>query len=257
MPMLLSPRPGSRAHRAVAGLLTGLAGLIVVGCAAAVLGRSVVPGLAASGLDAEVTAFLVDNRRPWLTAVSRAASAMADLQVVALLVLALGVAGGLRARRWNLLWVPAVAGGGALVISAVVKLVTARARPPLSAAIVDAYGLAFPSGHALRAVAVFGALAFVAAAATKRPAARVLPWGCAGALVAAVGFARVYLGAHWVTDVLAGYALGAAWLALVLVATGTAVRVRPSPQPPAPVRDLDALGDAGRPRRRVGRARER
>lgn len=217
MPALTSP-PAIPPRRAAVGFLAGLVGLIVLGCATAFLARSLGPG-PSTGLDADLTGYLVRNRRPWLTTVTRAASWLADLEVVAALVLTIGVATWAHSRRWHALWVPSVAGGGALAISATVKVITARARPPLSSAVVDAYGLAFPSGHALRAMAVYGALAWLVTAATRSRTVQVLTWAFASVLIAAVGFARMYLGVHWLTDVLAGYVLGGTWLALVLVLT--------------------------------------
>lgn len=219
MPTLSSPPPTTPARRAAVGLLAGLLGLIAFGWAAAFLARSLTSGLAATGWDADLSDYLVRNRRPWLTTASRAASWLADLEVVVVLVLTLGVAARARVRTWRVLWVLSLAGGGALIISAVVKVIIARARPPLSSAMVEAYGLAFPSGHALRAMAVYGALAWLLTAATRTRAVQALTWVCAGAIIAAVGFARIYLGAHWLSDVLASYVMGAAWLGLVLFFT--------------------------------------
>jgi len=85
-------------------------------------------------------------------------------------------------------------------------------------------GAAFPSGHTTEGTAVFLMLAVLAAA--SRPA-----WGqkvaaaTGGLLVAAlIGFSRLYLGVHWLTDVLAGYALGGLWLCVLLVITRTKLR---------------------------------
>lgn len=214
MPALTS-RPAIP-RRAAVGLLAGLVGLVALGCGTAFLVRSLNLELATE-LDADLAGYLVRNRRPWLTTVSRAASWLADLAVVAVLVLTVGGVAWARSRRWHALWIPSLAGGGALAISATVKVITARARPPLSSALVDAYGHAFPSGHALRALAVHGALAWLVTAGTRSRAVRVLAWAFASVLIAVVGFARMSLGVHWLTDVLAGYVLGGAWLALVLV----------------------------------------
>ena len=71
-------------------------------------------------------------------------------------------------------------------------------------------GLAFPSGHAAQATAVWGMLAALVAAAATRWSTKVAAWSAAVFIAAVVGISRVYLGAHWPTDVLAGWALGAA-----------------------------------------------
>jgi len=99
-----------------------------------------------------------------LTPVTLVASRLADLQVVAALVFVLGVAVWRRSWRGNLLWIPGLDHGGALLISGAVKLLAGRGRPPLSVAVVDAYGVAFPSGHASGPWPLYGALAWILAA---------------------------------------------------------------------------------------------
>ncbi|MGH8907125.1 MAG: phosphatase PAP2 family protein [Egibacteraceae bacterium] len=80
-----------------------------------------------------------------------------------------------------------------------------------------AYGWAFPSGHATSAVLVLGLVAAVSSARLHRRVARVaLRVGLLG-LAAAIGVSRFWLGVHWMSDVLAGFALGGLWLAGGLV----------------------------------------
>ena len=89
-------------------------------------------------------------------------------------------------------------------------------------------GRAFPSGHALQATAVWGMLAVLIAAGVTRPWTKALVWSAGAAVAVAVGASRVYLGAHWLTDVMGGWALGGLWLAaLIVVARG----VEPTPAP--------------------------
>lgn len=216
-----------RSRRVAAVLVAALALLVAAGWSAAAVARVLTPGLALTGLDGDVARFLVAQRTPWLADLLVGVSWLASLQFVAALVLVIGLAAVHRGRYWRWLWLPAVAGAGALVISVAVKVLTARGRPPLETAVVDAYGAAFPSGHSIRALVVYGALAWLVAGVLHRRAARVLVWSATAVLVGTVGFSRVYLGAHWLTDVLAGFVLGGVWLALVLVATGS-LRSRPA-----------------------------
>jgi undecaprenyl-diphosphatase len=127
------------------------------------------------------------------------------------------------ARRLDAMLAPLVLGGSYLLMAAMKGLV-GRTRPPLGEAAwtdeVDPLRLAswdpasgsFPSGHALHALVVYGFLVRVLPL-------RMQPFAGAGAfaLVLLVGVSRVALGAHWPTDVLGSWLLGAAWL-LTLVA---------------------------------------
>ena len=113
----------------------------------------------------------------------------------------------------------ALAGGDWL--NALLKATFDRPRPSFSEPIATAAGFSFPSGHAMSSLTVYGALAFVIAASVKSRRARLLGVVSLAALVVAIGFSRVYLGVHYVSDVLAGYSAGIAWLmvcALVLLA---------------------------------------
>src|SRR5207248_11440655 len=66
----------------------------------------------------------------------------------------------------------------------------------------------FPSGHATQSIA-FYAMAAIVLGLGRSPRTRTVLWSVAAAVVIVVGASRIYLGAHWLTDVLGGYALGA------------------------------------------------
>lgn len=101
--------------------------------------------------------------------------------------------------------------GGGLVDSAV-KAAVGRPRPVLDEPIASAFGKSFPSGHSMSSLVCYGAL-LVVFLPLVRTAWR--PWvvGATTALVLAVGISRLALGVHFVSDVVGGYVLGAAWLA--------------------------------------------
>jgi undecaprenyl-diphosphatase len=123
----------------------------------------------------------------------------------------------LRGQRRLALWVVVTAIGSG-VIDTVLKDVVRRARPALPDPVAEASGYSFPSGHALGTVVIFGMTLLLVLPLLRRPAARAAAWVVAVGCVALVGFARVALGVHYVSDVLAGWLVGLGWLA-VTVAT--------------------------------------
>ncbi|WP_164701612.1 phosphatase PAP2 family protein [Modestobacter sp. KNN46-3] len=108
----------------------------------------------------------------------------------------------------------AVTGIGLPVLILLTKYVADRARPVVLNPVVETpANQSFPSGHAMTAVVTWGVLLLVLLPVVSR---RVRPWLIAAfaLLVFAIGFTRLALGVHFVSDVLAGWALGAAWLAI-------------------------------------------
>ena len=101
---------------------------------------------------------------------------------------------------------------GAELLTAALKLGFQRDRPVFEEPLASAGAYSFPSGHALVSVVVYGALAFVLATRLRSPRARVACFLVAALLALAIGFSRLYLGLHFLSDVLAGFSAGTAWL---------------------------------------------
>ncbi|MGW7514868.1 phosphatase PAP2 family protein [Streptomyces sp. NPDC054796] len=139
---------------------------------------------------------------------------------------------GLRARSWRPVLL--VGGAGALSVAAatLVKELTDRTRPPASFWAVPESGFCFPSRHTTIAVAVLLVLAYVFAGhlRARSRAAALAVWAGALGLALLVGVSRVYLGVHWATDVLGGFALGAV-VALLLIVPDTVRRHRGRQRP--------------------------
>jgi undecaprenyl-diphosphatase len=95
-------------------------------------------------------------------------------------------------------------------------------------------GSAFPSNHAFSSLALYGMLTYLAGRGLRSAAARGSLYASLGVLVLAVGLGRLYLGAHWLSDVAGGYALGAIWLTALV--TAAEVHRRSSEAPPIPSR---------------------
>ena len=100
--------------------------------------------------------------------------------------------------------------GGSLVDTAV-KLLVDRPRPVVDHPLDTAFGTSFPSGHAMASTLTYGALVLVFLPVLSRRT-RPLAIGGALAVILAVGSSRLLLGVHFLSDVLGGYVLGAAWL---------------------------------------------
>ena len=116
-------------------------------------------------------------------------------------------------RAWRLAaWsaVTATAGG---LIGLLVKTLVERARPSLEDPVAHAPGFSFPSGHAMTATTSFAILLLVLLPMVPR-ALRPLCWGIAVVSVVGVGFTRIALGVHWFSDVVGGWLLGLAVVAL-------------------------------------------
>lgn len=106
---------------------------------------------------------------------------------------------------------------GAVTLDNIVKFLVNRPRPDFHP-LVHPFGDSFPSGHAVAAAALCGSIAFIVTHKTSWQAA-VWVWVVAIFVAVLVGLSRVYLGAHWPTDVIAGLTLGAFWTVVTATAT--------------------------------------
>jgi membrane-associated phospholipid phosphatase len=118
---------------------------------------------------------------------------------------------------------------GGWLLEVVGKAIVDRDRPHFAHPVAHAAGQSFPSGHALTSFVVLVTAVSICPVPTRRPLAVL----CA-VLVAAVGFSRLYIGVHYLSDVVGGWLLGAAWVWLVLLAAGHARGTRQAD--PLPVR---------------------
>ena len=160
-------------------------------------------------VDQPVALFFVGHREAWLTRLLQDLINLGSVRILLPLILLVGVGWWLRRRTW-------------------------RPRPPLGILLKPVTGPSFPSGHATQAVAVYGMLAALLTAATPSWARKVTAWAAAVVIVGVVAVSRLYLGAHWLTDVLGGLALGAAWLFALLTSVRTInqLRAHRADQPP-------------------------
>jgi membrane-associated phospholipid phosphatase len=165
-----------------------------------------------TGFDEDGAAWLNDRFHDQATSI-RILEAISFLGKPIFLVFAVGLPvlwllrhGG---RRLPIFLVVTCLGGG--IIDTIVKVAVGRPRPEVDEPILTAFGKSFPSGHSMQAVVCYGALLVVflpLCDGWKRRAAITATI----VVILAIGFSRLTLGVHFVSDVLGGYALGAAWL---------------------------------------------
>jgi undecaprenyl-diphosphatase len=124
-------------------------------------------------------------------------------------------------RCWYRLLALTLAIPGGMALLPLLKMAFHRRRPSFEDAISIFQGYSFPSGHTMAATLLYGLLAVFAVQAFD--AWRRCAWAVLGAfvMVLLIGFSRVYLGAHYLSDVLGAVAAGLAWLALSVTAVDT------------------------------------
>ena len=146
----------------------------------------------------------------WLTEVLRDISALGSTVIIALAT-TIAVAALVYRGHWRRALVLTVVVVMASASDDLLKAVYSRVRPDYAVQGLYAPSLSFPSGHSTASAALWLTLATIAASFEHRKDAKVFWFVMAFATTLAVGFSRVYLGAHWPTDVLAGWILGALW----------------------------------------------
>jgi membrane-associated phospholipid phosphatase len=110
-----------------------------------------------------------------------------------------------------------IAVAGSLTMTSVGKAIVGRVRPPLTEAVPPyEYAFSFPSGHALNSTVIAGMVAYLLVRRLRTRWARAAAVIIAFVWALAMGLSRVFLGHHWLTDVIFAWLLGAAWLALVI-----------------------------------------
>jgi membrane-associated phospholipid phosphatase len=132
-------------------------------------------------------------------------------------------------RWWPSLVMLIVAVPGGMVLNEWMKVVVHRQRPFLDGPFVDWSGYSFASGHTIGATLLYGQLLLLVLPALKGRHWRLLSIFSAISLVAVVGFSRIALGAHFLTDVLAAVFFGIIWLTFCLFATKSMRRRTVSP----------------------------
>jgi undecaprenyl-diphosphatase len=200
-------------------------GIVVAACLAAVvaallwLGHELNEGDGAAFDHAVMLAMRVPGhpdlpRGPaWLPSAVRDVTALGSTTVLSFVVLATTLFLWLRGRGRTALLVLASTLLGATMV-AVIKALVGRSRPDLIDRLMQETSNSFPSGHAATGAIVYLTLAALLFPVVREPRIRAFVIGVALLLVGAIGVSRVYMGVHWPSDVIAGWAFGSFWALL-------------------------------------------
>jgi membrane protein DedA with SNARE-associated domain/membrane-associated phospholipid phosphatase len=141
---------------------------------------------------------------------------------VAMVLLGVVVAALLAWRRlWTLLWTWIAAVAGSALLNWLLKGLFQRPRPHFAHPLVVETSYSFPSGHAMESFVVYGMLAYLAVLWLRSWEARMAAVCGAALVVVLIGFSRMYLGVHYFSDIVAGYAAGGVWLSALMTGAET------------------------------------
>ena len=151
---------------------------------------------------------------PRLTVIMQTISMFGTLPALVSLSLAV-IAWLLKVKSHRRLYAFVATMAGGAVLNALLKLYYHRARP--DSPLVLAHGYSFPSGHSMTAMAFYGTLAYVIYfSAEGHRIVRIIAVAACALMVIAIGASRIYLGVHYFSDVVAGYAAGLCWASVCI-----------------------------------------
>ena len=163
-------------------------------------------------LDDSTTAWFQAHASPLLTRISRIITFFGSVSFLTAASAVLALIFAIRKSFYRLLIVTLAVGGGSL-LNILLKHFFHRHRPVLENPLVTLASFGFPSGHTMGATIFYGVLAVLLAQSVRSWRLRALVSCIAALAIVLIGLSRIYLGAHYLTDVLGAIAVGLAWLA--------------------------------------------
>jgi undecaprenyl-diphosphatase len=198
-------------------LSVGFGALLLVAHLASAFFQKIPAATTTAFFDVPISRYVVEHRAEWLTAAMGMITDLGNDGVLLIVVLVIGVILRRQTRSWRPLLVLLVIAVGAIELERTIKLIVARPRPPAAWRVFREKGWSFPSGHATHSAAVYGSVAYLATRTrTLGRRARAVVWMAAIGACVLIGISRVYLGAHWPTDVIGGWSLAIVWLWIAL-----------------------------------------
>jgi undecaprenyl-diphosphatase len=204
------------------GLHLTIGTLILIGAAWLFGGiaEDVVHGDPLTIVDREVAVWFHDRTTPTVITAMQAITSLGSLPVISGITLVASLI-LLLWRHWFQLQALLLTVPGGMLLNLLMKSAFARRRPIFENSIVTLTSDSFPSGHTMAATLLYGSLAVFVVLAIQAWRWRVLVVLVAWLVILLAGFSRIYLGTHYLSDVLGGIAAGVAWLTLCLTAVDT------------------------------------
>ena len=204
-------------ERARLVLRLGLAVLLMLASASlfGIVAEDVVSGDRITLLDVAIARWLRDWASPQVTAWMLVVTHLHSTTAIAVYSAVVG-AFMARLRRWRSLATVVVCVGGGLALNVLLKHAFQRTRPLLDDPLLTLQTYSFPSGHVVGSTLFYGLGVVLVFRRTPRLQWRLLALSGAAAAIGLVAFTRLYLGVHYLSDVVAGFLEGVAWLALCL-----------------------------------------
>jgi membrane protein DedA with SNARE-associated domain/membrane-associated phospholipid phosphatase len=194
-------------------------GFVAIGLAGWVFGlvtRHVILHPSAS-IDQSTYRFFVEHRTDGLTTSMKIVTAFGSVWILGVVAVGAGLAWLMRGRTVRPLVLLVGAWIGSSILTDIVKALVERPRPPAATRLVEVARSSFPSGHVSESTAVYAMLAVLVCGVVASWRSRVAVWTATVVVLMLIGVSRLYLGVHWLTDVIGGYALGATWVVALLM----------------------------------------
>lgn len=168
-------------------------------------------------LDEKVTSFIYNYRGETMTRFVRIITDMGDVLAYTILVIAVAVWFLIDKRSVRWLIQSVIILGSTVLLNVLIKHYISRPRPDVEMRLVDASSYSYPSGHSMVALAFYGFLIYLAYKKVEHKWIKILAFIFLPLLILGIGASRIYLGVHYPSDVIAGFAAGLFWLVFLIL----------------------------------------
>lgn len=159
-------------------------------------------------LDLKINTSMIKVANPALTAFMGAITDLGSIYLIVMVAIMVGVILFMRKNWWRLLALLLAVGIGQAVLN-ILKVAFQRPRPKTE---MFVFSYSFPSGHVFSATVIYGFCIYLTFRFINNAVVKWIVSALLALLILLIGFSRIYLGVHWLSDTLAGYVTGFAWL---------------------------------------------